>query len=341
MHNILEIFAYLVVATSVVMYTLLDGFDLGVGALHLFAKKDEDRRIFLNAIGPFWDGNEVWLIIIGGALFAGFPDVYASLFSSFYIPTMILLTGIIFRVVAIEFRSKHESPRWRNTWDVVFCASSVIMTFCVGVVLGNLIKGINIGAEGEYQGTILDFFTTYPVLVGIMSIGLFMIHGLTFLLMKTEGEIHDQVRSWMPAVVTFFGVFYVVVSLATMIYSPYMLARMNEHALLYIFPLMALLSLIAIPIFVVKKCDGWAFLASCMSIFMLFVLFAIGTFPIMIRSSIDPLLYSLDLHSSAASFTTLKVFSVIVLIGIPVVIGYGFWIYRIFRGKVKLTAHSY
>ena len=152
---------YLVVCGASVAYVVLDGFDLGVGMLHLFTKKDEERRLMLNAIGPVWDGNEVWIVIVGGALLAGFPAAYATLCSAFYTPLMIFLAGIIFRAIAIEFRSKLPHSKWRSCWDWVFFLGSFIIAFVLGVLLGNLVRGIPLDHEGEFLGTFWGFFTPY------------------------------------------------------------------------------------------------------------------------------------------------------------------------------------
>ncbi|MCI5052904.1 MAG: cytochrome d ubiquinol oxidase subunit II [Simkaniaceae bacterium] len=339
--EVLQLLAYLVICVAVIFYCVLDGFDLGVGSLHIFARTDDERRIFLNAIGPLWDGNEVWLVIIGGGLFAAFPTVYAVLFSSFYTPVMILLAGIIFRAVAIEFRSKVESPRWRSTWDFLFFAASIVMTFVVGVLLGNLIKGIKINGEGVYVGTFWDFFGYYPILVGILGISLFMVHGLTFLLMKTEGELHQRIRTWMPSIMTFFAIFYIIVTFATFYNAPNMLELHNSRPLLYIVPILAFLFIINTPWQVHKGNDGWAFISSSLSIILLFCLFGLGTFPLMVRSSIDPVNYSLTLYNSSSAQKTLEVVLTVVVIGVPLVIAYGCYIYHTFRGKVRIGTSSY
>ncbi|MCF7806355.1 MAG: cytochrome d ubiquinol oxidase subunit II, partial [Simkaniaceae bacterium] len=206
----MQILWYLVLCASVIFYTMLDGFDLGVGCLHLFAKADYDRRIFLNAIGPIWDGNEVWLVIIGGALFAGFPIAYAAIFSSFYTLLMIFLAGIIARAVAIEFRSKHESRAWRSAWDIVFFVGSLVITWGAGVVLGNLILGIPIDGNQVFHGNFWAFINLYSVIVGFLAVSLFMLHGLIFLLMKTEGELHDRLRNWIKPSMTFFIAMFVI-----------------------------------------------------------------------------------------------------------------------------------
>src|SRR5471030_721514 len=135
----LEVIWYLVLGISALFYVILDSFDLGVGAVHLFAKTDTQRRILINSIGPVWDGNEVWIVIVIGGLFAGFPNAYATVLSGFYTPFMMLIAGLMFRASAIEFRSKHESTRWRSTWDVVFSFASILVAFILGLILGNLI----------------------------------------------------------------------------------------------------------------------------------------------------------------------------------------------------------
>src|SRR3972149_6423750 len=168
MNIALEVIWYWVIGLSVAMYVILDGFDLGVGMLHLFTKEDEERRIFLNAIGPVWDGNELWLVIVGGALFAGFPEAYATLFSSFYNLCMAFLAGIIFRSAAIEFRSKRGSKRWRNTWDRFFSFASFFIAFGLGVVLGNLIEGIPFDDQKSFSGTFSEFLRPYPILIGLL-----------------------------------------------------------------------------------------------------------------------------------------------------------------------------
>jgi cytochrome d ubiquinol oxidase subunit II len=168
-------------------YVILDGFDLGVGVLHLFVvKRDEDRRVFLNAIGPVWDGNEVWLVTGGGALFAAFPIVYATVFSGFYLAFMALLCALIFRAVAIEFRSKHPSPRWRACWDVGFAAGSTGSALLIGVAMGNIAWGIPIDERGEFAGSFLGMLHPYALAMGVTTVALFAMHGAIYLVLKTE-----------------------------------------------------------------------------------------------------------------------------------------------------------
>lgn len=332
---------YLVIGISVLFYVILDGFDLGVGMLHLLTKKDQDRRIFLNAIGPFWDGNEVWLVIVGGAMFAGFPDVYAALFSGFYDLCMILLCGLIFRAVAIEFRSRKISPRWRSAWDITFSVASFVIAFGIGLTFGNLIEGVPLDAHKNFVGTFSLFFRPYPCLIGIFTCALLMMHGSIFLAMKTEGQLHQTLRRWVKRCVIFFLVMYGITTLATWKLQPHMVTRMKEEPIWFLVALLAFLAILNVPREFSRRRDGWAFIFSCFGILFLFCLYGVGMFPILVRSSIDPVTHSLTYLNAASSPLTLKVLLIIVAIGVPLVLAYGTMIYRIFRGKVKLESHSY
>jgi cytochrome bd ubiquinol oxidase subunit II len=337
----LEVLWYLVVVVSVIMYAVLDGFDLGVGCLLPFAKKDRERRLFLNSIGPIWDGNEVWLVIVGGALFAGFPNVFATVFSASYDFVMLLLAGLIFRAVSIEFRSKRESPSWRKTWDVIFFLSSFTIAFGVGLVLGNLIQGIPIDSEGNFVGTALTFIRPYPILFGITTVALFMMHGSIYLTMKISGTFHEAIRPWIKKCIFSFIACYLLLSISTFWAAPHMTERMMANPWFLAVPLLAFLAILNVPRLVHKRSDGWAFIFSCLSIAFLLLLFPLGTYPIILRSSIDHDAYSLTVTNSASSPLTLKILLTIVLIGIPLVIAYGAYIYHVFRGKVKLEPNSY
>ncbi|HSX11180.1 MAG TPA: cytochrome d ubiquinol oxidase subunit II [Chlamydiales bacterium] len=332
---------YLVMGVATLAYTLLDGFDLGVGALHLFARGDEQRRIFLNSIGPVWDGNEVWIVIMMGGLFAGFPNAYATVFSGFYTLLMFLIAGLIFRATAIEFRSKRESPAWRTLWDVVFSLSSILVGFIIGLLLGNMIEGIPLNAAQDYTGTFSQFFRPYSIIVGITAVALFAMHGTIYLAMKTEGEAHKVVRRWINKAILSFVFWYTATSIATAIYMPHMLDPFFNQPVLFAIPLLALLAILNIPYQVNKGNDGWAFLSSSLSIALLLTLFSLGTFPTIVRSTIDPSTNSVTIYNAASSPKTLTVLLIVVAIGVPLVLAYGAWVYRIFRGKVRLEKSSY
>jgi len=337
----LETLWYGVILISILFYVVLDGFDLGVGALHLLGKSDLERRTFLNAIGPVWDGNEVWIVIVMGGLFAGFPDVYATVFSGFYTLLMFLIAGLVFRAAAIEFRSKRESQEWRSVWDTIFAFSSILVGFIVGLLAGNLIEGIPLNGEQDFTGVFSDFFRPYSILVGLTAISLFAMHGAIYLSMKTTGEAHKTVQRWINPSIMVFVFFFFATTVATLLYMPHMSARFKDMPYLFIFPLLAFLAIINIPYQVRKGNDGWAFVSSCFSLTFLLILYGFGTYPTIVLSTIDPVRNSLTIYNSASSPGTLMNLLIVVLIGVPLVLAYGFWIYRIFRGKVRLEKSSY
>lgn len=321
-------------------YAILDGFDLGVGALHLFTKTDIERRTFLNAIGPVWDGNEVWLVTGGGALFAAFPEVYATAFSGFYLALMLLLFCLIFRAVAIEFRSKQEMLWWRRMWDVSFSVSSVLASFLIGVALGNIAIGIPLDSNHEFVGTFLGLLNPYAILVGVTTASLFMMHGAIYVVMKTEGELHDKVRGWINNSIIFFIICYATTTMATLLYVPQMADVIKGNPALFLLPLMNMLAIANIPREIYHGRDWRAFLSSSFAILFLLALFGVGMFPNMIFS--NPVTEnSLNIYNAASSTKTLKIMLIIAAMGVPVVLAYTVSTYWIFRGKVNLDSTSY
>ena len=321
-------------------YAVLDGFDLGVGALHLFTNKDEERRVMLNAIGPVWDGNEVWLVTGGGALFAAFPNVYATIFSGFYLAFYLLLAALIFRGVAIEFRSKRPENWWRQMWDVSFSIGSILAALLIGITLGNIAWGVTIDAKGEYAGTFLGLLKPYPLLVGVTTVALFMMHGAIYGVMKTEGTLHDKLRVWAMRCIIFFVICIVTLTMATLLYVPHMASRVRQNPWLFSIALVNMLSIANIPREFHHGKDGKAFLSSCGAIVMLMVLFALNIFPNLVYSLSDPE-NNLTIYNAASSTKTLGIILIIACIGVPMVIAYTVCIYWIFRGKVKLDKASY
>jgi cytochrome bd ubiquinol oxidase subunit II len=321
-------------------YAMLDGFDLGTGALHLFTKTDQDRRIMLNAIGPVWDGNEVWLVTGGGALFAAFPEVYATSFSGFYIAMMLLLVGLIFRAVAIDFRSKQEMKWWRQLWDVSFSVSSILSSLLIGVALGNIAWGIPLDARGEFIGNFFMLLNPYAIMVGITTVALFMMHGAIYLVMKTEGELQSRIRGWVNNTIIFFIICYVTTTMATLLYVPHMSANIKANPWLFVVPLLNMLAIANIPREIHHRREFRAFLSSCASMIALLALFGIGMYPNLILSNPE-VANSLNIYNAASSDKTLGIMLIIAALGMPMVIAYTTSIYWIFRGKVKLDSTSY
>ncbi len=340
-HATLATLWYFVVGIAMVMYMILDGFDLGVGALHLCTKSDGERRIFLNAIGPVWDGNEVWLVIILGSLFAGFPIVYASILSGYYTLIMFLIPGLMFRAAAIEFRSKSESKIWRKMWDGTFSISSISVAFILGLFLGNFVTGIPLDSDHQFNGSILTLFQPYAVIVALFGVSLVAMHGSIFLVLKTEGKLQEKLRHWTHRAIVFYLFFFFVTTLETYIDMPHMLLPFKNYPQLISIPVAMLLCIISIPILMKRGREGIAFLSSCFSIMLLLILFGMGTFPYLVMSTVERRANSLTIYNSASSIKTLEILLLIVLIGIPLVLAYSYWIYHIFRGKVKLHENSY
>jgi cytochrome d ubiquinol oxidase subunit II len=331
---------FILVGVLLTGYAMLDGFDLGVGALHLFVKKDEDRRIFLNAIGPVWDGNEVWLVTGGGALFAAFPMAYATVFSGFYLAFMALLCGLIFRAVAIEFRSKESWGWWRQMWDIGFALGSVGSSFLIGVAMGNILVGIELDARGNYIGGFWALLNPYAVLLGLTTIALFTMHGSIYLVMKTEGELQARVRRWVNRTIGIFLFFYIILNVATLIFAPHILEILRARPWLLVVFAFNVLIVMNIPRQIHKGNDFAAFLSSCGAMILLMALFGLTVYPNMVLSMPNPE-NSLNIYNAASTAKTHFIMLIMAIIGVPVVLAYTVSVYYIFRGKVKLTEHSY
>jgi cytochrome d ubiquinol oxidase subunit II len=331
---------FVLVGVLLTGYAILDGFDLGVGALHLLTRKDEHRRLMINAIGPVWDGNEVWLVTGGGALFAAFPEVYATVFSGFYLAFMLVLCVLIFRAVAIEFRSKLPMLWWRRMWDVSFSVASIGLSILLGVAFGNIIWGVPLDGQREFSGSFLGLLHPYALLVGVTTLALFMMHGAIYVALKTEGELHEIARGWINNSIIFFVICYGLTTMTTLLYLPHMSQQMRDYPIFFAVPVLTMLAIANIPREIHLGSDFLAFLSSGAAMVGLMTLVAIGIFPTLVLSRPNPDL-SLTIYNAASSPATLTVMLIIALIGVPMVLAYTGSIYYIFRGKVKLDTMSY
>src|SRR5437868_7195799 len=230
-------------------YAILDGFDLGVGMLHLLARDDQERRVFLGSIGPLWDGNEVWLVVFGGATFAAFPNAYAAAFSGFYLGFMLLLCCLIFRGVSMEFRSKRPSRLWRGFWDVAFSASSTVATFLFGVVVGNCMRGLPLGADGDFTRPLYltDLLNPYSILTGLFAVSAFAMHGSTYLYLKTEGQLQVRAKGWMYRTFFLFLSADLTLSSWTLTDLPASMSHSARHPWLWVVPLLNVLASANVP----------------------------------------------------------------------------------------------
>ena len=336
----LNLFWFVMLGILLVGYALLDGFDLGVGILHLFVRKDEDRRILMNSIGPLWDGNEVWLVTFGGAMFAAFPEVYATVFSGFYTAFMGLLFALIFRAVSLEFRGKRENRRWRQFWDGSFFLGSTLATFLLGVAVGNAMQGMPIGPDREFKGVTLDLLKPYPLLVGVLAVATFALHGSLYLYLKTEGELQKRIHRWNWRAFGTFLVLYLFTTIYTVARVPLATRNFDRHPWVWLVVALNILAVANIPRAVHAQRGLYAFISSCATIAALTFFFGVALFPELVHSSLNPA-WSLDVYNGASSQKTLAIMRNIAFLGIPFVVAYTAAIFWVFRGKVKLGKFSY
>ncbi len=338
--NALQVIWYVLIGVLLTGYAILDGFDLGVGFWHLFTKKNEDRKRLLNAIGPLWDGNEVWLLTGGGALFAAFPHVYATVFSGFYLALMLVIFALIFRAVSIEFRSKNPSSRWQKSWDIAFAAGSIIPALLFGVAVGNILRGLPLDANMNFIGTFFDLLNPYSLLVGLLGLAMFATHGAMFIVLRTEGELADNAKNWgHKAWIVYFTLF-LVTTVVTVLSQGHLLSNWITHPLLCVIPLLVLLLVVLIGMLNKNGQSDKAFIMSSLSILGMMAIAGISLFPNLVPASNDPA-RSLTLMNASSSPLTLSVMLIIALIGIPLVLAYTIWTYRTFSGKVPLETNEY
>jgi cytochrome bd ubiquinol oxidase subunit II len=338
-------FWFLVLGVLLSGYGILDGFDLGVGILHLNVRKDEERRILMNSIGPIWDGNEVWLVVLGGAVFAAFPNAYATVFSGLYLPFMLILFGLIFRAVSLEFRSKQESRAWRAFWDYAFFVASTSVTFLFGVLVGTTIDGLPIkplppDGQFEFVGTLADVFTPYSILTGLFAVATFAMHGSIYLYLKTEGALQQRIHGWMWTTFGIFLIFYMLTTIFTLTTVEASREKYVQYPWLGIVVVLNVLAIANIPRAIYLNRPFYAFLSSSATIAAFTFLFGSALYPNLAASSIDPA-FNLTVVNSASSPGTLWLMAIIAMLGMPFVLAYTASIYWLFRGKVKLTKVSY
>jgi cytochrome d ubiquinol oxidase subunit II len=315
-------------------YAILDGFDLGVGIMHFVRSDEAERRIRMNAIGPIWDGNEVWLVTAGGALFAAFPEAYATIFSGFYGALMMLLAALILRAVSIEFRGKFDATIWRRAWDVAFSAGSLLVALLFGVAIGNLLQGLPLSPEKEYLGGLPGLLNPFGLFTGLVAVLLFAAHGIHFLLTKTEGDHHDALR----AISGFLSPLAVISSLIMIGWSfilPHLSDRLAPLPPAFLAALLGLGLILLRP----RLSDRAAFILSSSLIAALGLFVATGLHPFLVPAS-EPNL-GLTIAEAASSPATLFNMLIITGIGMPLVLGYTWYIHRVFRGPVRLDDASY
>jgi cytochrome d ubiquinol oxidase subunit II len=327
-------------AVMLTAYAVLDGYDLGAGALHLWlAHGDTERRIVLNAIGPVWNGNEVWLLAAGGMLVVSFPKVYASGFSGFYLALMVALWLLILRGVSIEFRGQIDHELWQALWDAGFCLGSLLIALLLGVALGNVLRGLPITADGYFRGTFTLLLNPYSLLTGILSVVVLAWHGCNYLRVKAEGDLLDRARRW-SARLWWVAVSLIVASTAaTVAVNASMEPNFRHYPFALVFPLITLVGLIA-AFFSRYEHDHGAFRSSTAVIVGLLTSAAMTSFPNLLPSTVSPS-YSLTVYNAASSPHALSTSFIANVVGMLGVILYSMYVHRTFAGKVDLRRHGY
>ena len=332
---------FLVVGGLFSGYAILDGFDFGAGAWHMFFKQNKSRETALKAIDPTWHGNEVWLVIGGGTLFAGFPVFYGTLFSAMYTPFILFLLFIIFRGISIKFRNMEEMLWWRRMWDWGYSISSIMLAVLLGAVLGNILNGMPLDQDFEYTGRgFFEFLNPFSILVGVTSLALFMMHGAIYLLLKTEGKLYNRIQKFLKIGIVFFIIAYILTTVYGFFNLEHLLQVFNDNKALYVVPFLVFLSIANVPRLASKKQYGWAFIFTSLTIALLLVIVAFELYPRLLLSNSD-IENSITIYNAAASTKTLKIMMGFVAVGGPLVLLYSYFVYKTFWGKVNADSEGY
>jgi len=346
----METLWFIIVAVMLVAYVILDGFDLGAGAIYLYAgKNSQERRAILRAIGPVWDGNEVWLLAAGGTLYFAFPLLYASSFSGFYLPLMMVLWLLMLRAIGIEFRTHIVHPVWQGFFDVVFCVSSILLAIFFGAALGNVIRGVPLGADGYFfeplwtnwrVGQIPGILDWYTVMAGVVALVTLTAHGSLYVATKTEGDLNQRARKIALTLWPLQLLLTLVSLAATYWIKPQVMQNYREHPIGLLVPVVVLASLGLMVVGITRQKEKSAFLASSFYIAAMLVGAAFALYPVVLPASTDPN-YSLTIYNTAAGRHGLTVGLIWWCIGIVLALGYFIFIFRMFRGKVRLEDAGY
>ncbi|MDA8157648.1 MAG: cytochrome d ubiquinol oxidase subunit II [Deltaproteobacteria bacterium] len=336
----LNILWFILVAVLILGWSVMDGFDYGVGGLlNFIAKNDKEKRYVMNAIGPVWEGNQVWLILGGGAVFAAFPLVYASIFSGFYLAMMLVVWLIIFRAVSFEFRSKVESAGWRKFWDADITVTGLGIALLLGVAIANVLMGVPLNKDHVDYQSLFSLLNIFGLAGGLVSLSMFLMHGSAYLIMKTEGEVQQRARVFAK----WFAVLYIVFTLLFLLISPIFAPRLlsNSFGIIGdIVPVIMIIGGIGVILTAGSSNDVKPFAYSIAGILGAVASMAVGVFPDIVPSSINPE-YSLNIYNSASNHLTLLVMLIATLIGLPLVLIYAIYAYKKFGLKVKMDESSY
>lgn len=327
---------FLLIAVLFTGFFILEGFDFGVGmASSIIAKGDLQKRVLINTIGPFWDANEVWLITAAGAMFAAFPHWYSTMFSGFYVPLTLVLLALIGRGVAFEFRSKLSGIGWRKTWDAAIAFGSFAPPLLFGVMFAAMIQGVPIAESMEMKAGWADIVNGYNVWAGLSIMGLCLLQGLTFLLLRTTEELRDRARHAAKLVLPLVAVCLAVLAVWTYFATDFL----TERTVLFIgFIFIGILAVVLSGWFIRNKKDGWAFAMTCLLTAVVIGSIFAGLFPRVMVSSIDSA-FDLTVYNASSSSYTLKSMTIVTVILLPFVLAYQAWSYFVFHKRVTEKEH--
>ncbi|NKI22964.1 cytochrome d ubiquinol oxidase subunit II [Paenibacillus dendritiformis] len=327
---------FVLVAVLFIGFFFLEGFDFGVGmSTQFLARTDGERRVLINSIGPFWDANEVWLLTAGGAMFAAFPNWYATLFSGYYVPLVAVLLALIVRGVAFEFRGKVDSERWKKTWDLAIFVGSLLPPFLFGVVFAGLIKGLPIDQQMEMKAGLFDMVNLYTLVGGITVTVLCLVHGLMFTTLRTEGDLQARARRLGRKLMIPLAALLVLFAVMTYFMTDVFQVR---GAILAVIAVLGLIVFLLAGYFMKQKKDGWAFGMTGGIILLSIASVFIGLFPRVMISSINSA-FDLTIHNAASGAYSLKVMTIVAVTLLPFVLGYQIWSYFVFHKRVNEKQH--
>jgi len=338
-HETLAAIWFVVTALLLMVYFILDGFDLGVGILHPIAKTEQDRQLMMRSIGPFWNGNEVWLVTFGGVLFGAFPSAYGTLISGFYELVMLLLFGLIFRAVSLEFRSQVAGSMWRTFWDSAFWMSSFLVTMLFGIVIGNVVLGVPLGRNLVIEQGVLGQLNFYSLLVGFCFTSLFALHGSLFLYLKTQGDLRKHVHAWTRRLCFIFLLLFLLVAAMTCRIDR-VAEGFSAHRWLWILVTLNGFVLASMLVALLRHKALLAFLGSSATIASTSVLVGAIVFPTLVYSTIDSS-WNLTIYNASSSTKSLNIMLIFAMIGFPFVIAYTIMIYRIFWSNKATASQKY
>ena len=329
--TLLGVFFFVAIGVFLSFYAILDGFDLGVGMLYAFARSEGDKSMIKNSVGPFWGANEVWLVATLASLFGAYPLAYGSLLSSFYLAIMLLLWSLMLRGVSFEFRNQLHSKIWKTIWDFAFVLGSFLITLILGVAIGNILVGLHLGTDHFYTGSFLDLFNPLALLIAVFIISVFLTHGATFLLARTEGNIKEKIDNLFNLLWICYVALFVILSLVLIVTNSSILENYNSNTILWIIPILALISMVGVRYFNSIENYTYSFFCSVTTIAILMIMVGIALFPNIIPALIST--NSITIANASASSMTLTGILIVMIISVPIILIYTAFLYKVFIFK--------